>query len=316
MPYSPLRSPILVAIAAALVTLGLKWLAYVWTGSVGLLSEAVESLINLVAACTAWGSLWYAAKPVDPSHTYGHEKIEFFSSGLEGVLILLAACSIAWYAILRLLEPQEIFALDAGLIIVLVAAVINFAAARYLLRKAQQTGSIVLEADGRHLMTDVWTAAAVLVGMGLVRFTGKSWLDPVVAMLMAIYISWTGASLIRRSFDGLMDRSLPESEQSQLRAAVESKLGPNMHYHALRTRRAGSRRFVDFHLLVPGAMTVHQAHEISMEIETAIQAAVAPIEVTVHIEPIEERAAWEDSQLLPLERAAGHDRPPDLYSSS
>ena len=296
---------------AALVTLALKWMAYGWTGSVGLLSEAVESLINLVAACTAMGSLWYSAKPVDPSHTYGHEKIEYFSSGLEGGLILIAAGSVGWYAVSRLISPQDIADLDAGLVVVLVATVINFAAARYLLFKSRQSGSIILEADGLHLMTDVWTAAAVMVGVGLVRVTGKSWLDPVVALLMAIYIVWTGFTLIRRSFDGLMDRSLPESEQNLVRGAVESKLGPNMTYHALRTRRAGSRRFADFHLLVPGAMSVHQAHEITMEIEAAVQAAVPLIEVTVHIEPIEDRAAWEDSELLPLERAAGHDRPPE-----
>ena len=305
MPIALVRSPILFAILAALATLALKWLAYWWTGSLGLLADAVESIVNLVAALTAFGSLWYSSRPVDPSHTYGHEKIEYFSTGLEGVLILVAAGSIAWYAVERLLAPQQLQSIDAGVAIGGIASIINLVTARYLLTQAKRTDSIVLEAEGQHLMTDVATSVGVLIGIGLAWFTNRSWIDPVVALLVGVNISRTGIGLIRRSFDGLMDRSLPEAEQHVVRAAIESKMGPDTDYHAMRTRRAGSRRFVDFHLLVPGAWTVQKAHTFGSDIEDAICAAAPEVEVTVHIEPIEDQAAWEDSQLLPHERAAG-----------
>ncbi len=318
MPEAIRRSPILFSIAAALATLALKWIAFAFTGSLGLLADAVESFVNLVASLTAFASLWYAAKPVDPSHTYGHEKIEYFSTGLEGVLILVAAGSIAWYAIGRLAAPQPLLAVDIGMAIAIVASLINWVTARYLLRQARLHDSIVLEAEGKHLLTDVATSAGVLVGMGLVWLTGLLWVDPVVGLLVAINITWTGFGLIHKSFDGLMDRSLPQPEQDAVRAAIESKLGPDMDYHALRTRRAGSRRFVDFHLLVPGVTSVQKAHAFASGIEESIRAVAPGLEVTVHIEPIEDRAAWEDSQLLPHERAAGLIRTagPDQQSSS
>jgi cation diffusion facilitator family transporter len=305
MPEAIRRSPILFAILAALATLALKWTAFAWTGSLGLLADAVESFVNLAAAVTAFASLWYAAKPVDPSHTYGHEKIEYFSTGLEGVLILVAAGSIAWYAIGRLLTPQPLQSVDAGIGIAVIASIINLITARYLLRQARRDDSIVLEAEGKHLLTDVATSVGVLVGMGLAKLTDLLWIDPVVGLLVAINISRTGIGLIHRSFDGLMDRSLPQAEQDAVRAAIKCKLEPHMDYHALRTRRAGSRRFVDFHLLVPGALTVQKAHAFASGIEESIRAVAPGLEVTVHIEPIEDRAAWEDSQLLPHERAAG-----------
>lgn len=261
--------------------------------------------MNLVAALTAFASLWYAARPVDPSHTYGHEKIEYFSAGLEGVLILVASVGIVWYAGDRLLHPRALHSIDAGVAIALVASVINYATARYLLNQAKRSGSIVLEAEGQHLMTDVATSVGVMIGMGLAWLTSLDWIDPIVALLVAVNISRTGLGLIHRSFDGLMDRSLPQGEQDAVRAAIESKLGDDMDYHAMRTRRAGSRRFVDFHLLVPGALTVEKAHGFASDIEDSIRAISPGIEVTVHIEPIEDQAAWEDSQLLPHERAAG-----------
>jgi cation diffusion facilitator family transporter len=299
-----LKYPILLSILAAVLTIGLKAAAYLLTHSVGLLSDAVESGVNLVAALTAYLSLRYAAKPVDTSHTYGHEKIEFFSSGLEGVLILVAALVIAWYAVRRLVWPEPLEPLGAGLAISLLASLINGGVAWVLLRAGRRHGSIVLEADGRHLLTDVWTSAGVLAGLGLVWATGRQWLDPVIALLVAANILWTGADLVRRSFNGLMDHALPADEQAKVRAAIEAHLGPHMAYHALRTRQAGSRRFIDFHLLVPGKSTVEEAHALSGRIEAAAREALPGLEVTVHIEPIEERAAWEDSALLPLERAA------------
>jgi cation diffusion facilitator family transporter len=318
MPDSVIRSPILFAILAALTTLALKWTAYAWTGSLGLMADAVESIVNLVAALTAFASIWYASRPVDPSHTYGHEKIEYFSTGLEGVLILVAAVSIIWFGIGRLLAPQQLSSVDAGVAIGLVASLVNWRTARYLLRQARKNDSIVLEAEGQHLLTVVATSIGVLVGMGLAWMTNLLWIDPIVGLLVGLNITRTGFGLIHRSFDGLMDRSLPQEEQVAVRAAIESKLQEDMDYHALRTRRAGSRRFVDFHLLVPGALSVQQAHAFGSEIEDAIRAVAPGLEVTVHIEPIEDRAAWEDSQLLPHERAAGLIRTagPDQPSSS
>jgi cation diffusion facilitator family transporter len=303
-----LKYPILLSILAALLTIGLKAAAYLLTHSVGLLSDAVESGVNLVAALTAYLSLRYAAKPVDAEHTYGHEKIEFFSSGLEGVLILVAALAIAWYSLRRLLTPEPLEPLGAGLAISLVASLINGGVAWVLLRAGRRHHSIVLEADGRHLLTDVWTSAGVLTGLGLVWATGLDWLDPVIALLVAANILWTGADLVRRSFNGLMDHALPAAEQARARAAIEAHLGPHMAYHALRTRQAGARRFVDFHLLVPGRSTVEEAHALTGRIEAALREALPGLEVTVHIEPIEERAAWEDSALLPLEREARRSR--------
>lgn len=308
MVEARLKYPILLSIAAAMLTLALKSAAYVLTSSVGLLSDAVESLVNVVAAVTAYLSLRYAARPVDESHTYGHEKIEFFSSGLEGVLIIVAAGAIAWYAVQRLFTPQALEPLGAGLTISLIASVINGVVAVVLLRAGRQYGSIVLEADGRHLLSDVWTSAAVLVGLSLVWLTGVQLLDSVIGLAVSANILWTGFDLIRRSFNGLMDHALPPQEQAAVRAAIERHLGPNMDYHALRTRQAGRRRFVDFHLLVPGQLTVQQAHTLTGAIEDSVRGALPELEVSVHIEPIEDSSAWRDSALVPLEEARRFER--------
>lgn len=298
-----LKYPILLSILAAVLTLSLKSAAYGLTGSVGLLSDAVESVVNLAAALTAYLSLRYAARPVDESHTYGHEKIEYFSSGLEGVLILVAAAGIAWYAIRRLVAPEPLHPLGVGLTMALLASVVNGMVAVVLLRAGRRFGSIVLEADGRHLLTDVWTSLAVLTGLGLVWLTDIHLLDPLIALAVAVNILWTAFDLIRRSFNGLMDHALPEGEQTAVRSAIERQLGPNMDYHALRTRQAGRRRFVDFHLLVPGQLSVQQAHTLTEAIEEAVRDALPQVEVAVHIEPIEDSSAWRDSALLPLEEA-------------
>jgi cation diffusion facilitator family transporter len=303
MVETHLKYPILLSILAAVTTSGLKSAAYFLTGSVGLLSDAVESLVNLVAAVTAYLSLHYAAKPVDESHTYGHEKIEFFSSGLEGVLIVVAAGAIAWYAVHRLVVPEPLEPLGLGLTFALVAAVINGVVGIVLLRAGRKHHSIVLEADGRHLLADVWTGAAVVAGLGLVWLTNVHVLDPLLALGVAVIILRTGLDLIRRSFNGLMDHALPNEEQAAVRSAIEEHLRPDMDYHALRTRRAGRRRFVDFHLLVPGRLTVQQAHTLTGEIEEAVRGVLSELEVSVHIEPIEDSTAWRDSALLPLEQA-------------
>ncbi|MBI3407118.1 MAG: cation transporter [Planctomycetes bacterium] len=302
MSASHPRYPVILSIAAALVTIAMKGIAWRLTGSVGLLSDAVESLVNLVAALTALFCLWFASRPVDPSHTYGHEKIEYFSSGLEGVFIMVAAGGIAWYAVSRLIEPQPLEELGPGLVVTTIAALINFAVAQILLRVGRRVGSIVLEADGQHLMTDVWTSVGVVLGLVLVWLTGWLPLDPLIALAVSANIVWTAYDLMRRSFNGLMDHSLPEKEQKLLRSSIEKVLPTGVTFHALRTRQAGSRRFVDFHLLVPGAWSVRKAHDLTGKVEQAVCEALPGIEATVHIEPIEEKASWEDSALLPLEQ--------------
>jgi cation diffusion facilitator family transporter len=305
MHNHPPRYPVVLSILAALVTLGMKSGAYWLTGSVGLLSDAAESLVNLLAAVTAYLSLWYAAKPVDPSHTYGHEKIEYFSSGLEGTLIVVAAGGIIWYAVQRLLvPPQRLDDLGLGTAISFAASLINLGVAQVLLRVGRASHSIILEADGQHLMTDVWTSVGVLGGLFMVAITGWLPLDPILAMIMACNILWTAYGLLMRSFNGLMDHSLPDAEQAAVRQAIENRLLPGMHFHALRTRQAGARRFVDFHLLVPGIWSVRVAHRLGGQIEEAVQHALpGGVEVTVHIEPVEEEASWQDSALIPVEQA-------------
>lgn len=298
------RYPILLSILAALVTLGLKGVAYWMTDSVSLMTEAAESLVNLVAALTALFCLWYSAQPVDATHTYGHEKIEFFSSGLEGILILAAAAGIAWYAVQRLIKPQPLEALEAGTVITLAASIINLIVAQILLRVGRRTNSIILEADGQHLMTDVWTSFGVVAGLVLVRLTRWYVLDPLLALVVAANIVRTAWDLLTRSFNGLMDHALPEAEQHIVRSAVAALLRPGLHFHAVRTRQAGARKFVDFHLLVPGNWSVQEAHDFTERVEEAVRAALPGAEVSVHIEPIEAEVSWHDSELLPLEKKA------------
>jgi cation diffusion facilitator family transporter len=308
MAPAHLRRPVVFAILASVLTMLLKVTAYALTGSVGLLSDASESGINLVASVTALVSLWYAALPVDVNHAYGHKKIEYFSSGLEGVLIIVAAFGIAWYAVRRLIVPQPLEALGVGTAVALVASLVNLVVAQWLLRVGRRHGSIVLEADGQHLMTDVWTSVALVAGLGLVALTGIEAIDPILALAMAANILHTGWGLVRRSFNGLMDHALPPAEQALVREAIAANLEPGTAYHALRTRQAGADRFVDFHLLVPGRTDVARAHRQAERIEGAVRAALPGTEVVVHIEPIEERGSWEDSELLALENPAspGH----------
>jgi len=301
--FQALRFPIFLSILAALLTLAIKSAAYYLTDSVSLLSDAAESLVNLAAALTAFFCLWYSVQPIDSTHTYGHEKIDFFSSGVEGVLILVAAGSIAWYALQRLLERRALADLDVGLTLSVGASIINLAVAQVLIRTGRSKNSIILEADGRHLMTDVWTSCGVVGGLVLVRFTGWEILDPLVALAVAANIVWTAAGLLQRSFNGLMDHALPDAEQKKVRAAIAALMGPGLHYHALRTRQAGARKFVDFHLLVPGTWSVQEAHDFTERIEAAIREALPGAEVTVHIEPIEAEASWKDSELLKVEQS-------------
>jgi cation diffusion facilitator family transporter len=299
-----LRRPVLLSVAASLVTLLLKAAACWYTGSVTLLSDAAESGVNLIASVTALFSLWFASQPVDRTHTYGHEKIEYFSSGLEGVLILAAAVGIAWHAAGHLFAAPPLEALGMGAGVALGAGLINFAAGWWLLSAGRRYHSIILEADGQHLMTDVVTSVATAAGLGLVAVTRLETLDPIMAIAVSCNIFWTGVRLVRRSFDGLMDHALPEGEQAVVRRSIESALPPGTHYHALRTRAAGARRFVDFHLLVPGEISVRQAHDLGERVEQAVREALPGVEVTIHVEPIEAAESWADSELLAVEQAA------------
>jgi cation diffusion facilitator family transporter len=302
MPASHPKYPIVLSILAAIITFALKFGGYWLTDSISLLSDGLESLINLTAALVGLASLHYAAMPVDTTHTYGHDKIEYFSSGLEGVLILVAAAGITWYAIDRFVSPREVTQAALGAVIAGVGGLVNLTVAVILLRVGKASESIVLEADGQHLLADVLTSVAVMLGLFVIWLTGLQLVDPLLAVAVAGYIAWTAVGLIRRSFNGLMDHALPEEEQEKVRTAIASQLKPGMTFHALRTRQAGAHRFADFHLLVPGNLSVKRAHDLTGQIEDAIRAALPGIEVTVHIEPIEEPAAWEDSALLPIEQ--------------
>lgn len=285
---------LLLSVAASVVTVALKVFAWRVTGSVGLLSDAVESTANVAAALTALLALWYAAQPADRSHPYGHEKIEFFASGIEGGLIFGAGLTIAITALRHLSAPSVPSDLWLALPIVLIATLVNYGVGQLLVREGRRVDSIVLEADGGHLLADVWTSIAIVTGLILVKMTGLAWLDPVLALGVALNIARIGAGLLRRSFDGLMDRALSDAEVEAIRAAIEAALQPGTTYHALRTRRAGAHRFADFHLLVPGAWPVRLAHDCEMDIARQVEAAVHGIEVTTHIEPVEEPAAYND----------------------
>lgn len=305
MAPSHLRWPVQLSIAAAVVTIGMKGTAYAVTGSVGLFSDALESGVNLFAAVVAYLSLRIAALPADRNHAYGHEKIEYLSSGLEGALILAAGLGTAAFAVRRLIYPEPLANLEIGTLVALAASGVNLAVARVLLHYGRKHRSIVLEADGQHLMSDVWTSVGVVAGIGLVLLTGYTILDPLLAIGVGLNICWTGGGLIRRSVDGLMDHALPVAEQEQIRGVIAARLPAGAAFHALRTRQAGARRFAEFHLLVGGDLTVRAAHHLGHEIEAALVAAVPGLEVTFHVEPVDEAESFEGEFLERLGEAPG-----------
>jgi cation diffusion facilitator family transporter len=285
------------SVAAALLTIALKAAAYFITGSVGLLSDALESLVNLVAAVMALAMLTIAGRPPSELHPFGYSKAEYFSSGVEGSLILLAAVSIVWSAILRLIAPVPLQHLGLGLTISLLASVVNFGVARVLLNADRKHGSITLEADARHLMTDVWTSIGVVVGVGTVALTGWERLDPIIALAVAANIIWTGVQLMRRSVLGLLDSALSLPDQDAVKRVLGQYNDQGIQFHALRTRQAGARKFVSVHILVPGAWTVQRGHDLLEEIEGKIRAAIPGVHMFTHLEPIEDPASWEDIEL-------------------
>ncbi len=291
------RDYAVLSIIAALLTIALKFGAYVLTGSVGLLSDALESLVNLVAALVALWALTFAARPPDAEHAFGHNKAEYFSSALEGTLIIVAAASIAVAAWSRLFHPQPIEQVGLGIGLALAATAVNGGVAMILLRAGRRLRSITLRADAHHLLTDVWTSAGVVLGIFLVKLTGWLVLDPIIALLVAVNIVWAGFRLLRETGDGLLDTALPANEQQLITTILDSYEQQGIQFHALRTRTAGTRRFVSFHVLVPGEWTVQRGHDLCEEIELAINKALASTHVITHLEPLEDPVSWADQEL-------------------
>ncbi len=285
------------SIAAAVVTIAMKTAAFLITGSVGLLSDALESLVNLVAAIVALAMLMLASRPPDEQYAYGYTKAEYFASGVEGALIFLAALSICWTAVNRLLHPRELEKLGAGLLISIVASLVNFAVARVLVSAGRRYHSITLEADAKHLMTDVWTSAGVVVGVGLVALTGWRVLDPLVAIAVAVNIVWAGIQIVRRSAGGLLDSAIPPQERRLVHEVLDRYVADGFEFHAVRTRQAGPRYFVEMHVLVPGAGTVQRGHDLAEEIEGKIRDVLPRAHVLTHIEPREDPVSHQDVEL-------------------
>lgn len=285
---SRVQRAMLVSIVAALVTMAIKFGAWHLTGSVGLFSDALESLVNLAAAVLGFVLLGLAALPADDDHPFGHEKAEYFSSGVEGMMILFAALAIGWKAIHGFFSPEPLQQLDIGLLLALVATGVNAAAAIWLMKVARQENSVAVEADAKHLLTDVWTSLGLLLALGLMLIFPRAWwLDPLIALAVALNIVLTGFDLMRRSFDGLMDKQLPEPELQQIEDSLQCTLPEKVFYSALRTRQAGNRRFIEFNLHVPGDWCVIQSHSLCDELERAIQALYEESDTQIHVEPID-----------------------------
>ncbi|HEX9252339.1 MAG TPA: cation diffusion facilitator family transporter [Ignavibacteriaceae bacterium] len=285
------------SVAAAILTISLKGIAYLLTGSVGLLSDALESVVNLVGALMALAMLTIAARPADEDHAYGHSKAEYFSSGVEGMLILIAALGIAVTAIPRLITPKPIEQIGLGLTVSIVASIINLIVSIILSRAGKKYNSITLEADAQHLMTDVWTSAGVFAGVGAVALTGWERLDPIVAILVAGNIVWSGVRIMRKSTFGLMDAALSPEEQKIIQSVLEKFLQDGVQYHALRTRQSGVRKFVSLHILVPGEWTVQRSHRLLENIESSIRHSLPGVTVFTHLESLDDPASWEDIDL-------------------
>jgi len=286
------------SIAAALATIALKTGAYFLTSSVGLLSDAIESLVNLAGAVMALIMLTIAARPADEDHVYGHSKAEYFASVTEGILILGAAIGIIITAAQRLIDPRPLEQLGVGLAVSVTASAINLIVSRILLNAGRKGHSITLEADAHHLMTDVWTSVGVIGGVALAGFTGWSILDPLVAIAVALNIVWTGFQLVRRSVSGLMDEALPENEQKIIHDVMAKYRENGVDFHALRTRQAAARRFLSVHVLVPGDTTVHDAHHLVEKFENDIRSALGgAVTVFTHLEPAEDDLSMEDIYL-------------------
>ncbi|HEX9926970.1 MAG TPA: cation diffusion facilitator family transporter [Pyrinomonadaceae bacterium] len=292
------------SILAASLTIALKLAAYYLTNSIGLLSDALESLINLAAGIIALLMLRAAAAPPDEEHAFGHDKAEYFASGIEGTLILIAAFAIGWTSVQRLFAPHPLEAVGIGLAVSAVASIINLFVGFVLIRAGREHRSITLESDGRHLMTDVWTSVGVITGVFLVSVTGWFVLDPIIALLVAVNITWTGFQLMRRSANGLMDAAVAPKEKKTITEVLEKYVkNEGIEYHALRTRESGVRRFISLHVVVPGEWTVTRGHQLCEQIENDIRAAIKNAVVFTHLESLDDPASWADLELDRFEEA-------------
>jgi cation diffusion facilitator family transporter len=293
----PLTRYAWLSIGAAVVTIAMKASAYFLTGSVGLLSDALESMVNLAAAIVALLVLSLVSRPANDEFTFGFSKAEYFSSGFEGGMILLAAGGIIITALPRLFNPVPLEQLGIGLAISVTASLINLAVAQILMRAGRRYNSITLEADARHLMTDVWTTAGVLVGIGLVWVTGWLILDPIIAMLVAVNILFTGYRLLIRSGRGLLDMAVPQEELSSVKSILDSYKTQGVSYHALRSRQAAARKFMVVHLLVPGDWTIRKGHLLAEQVETQVLETIKNANIVTHIEPIDDPLSLADANI-------------------
>ncbi len=296
------RNVALLSVLASLLTLGLKFGAFWVTGSVGLLSDALETLVNLTASIVAVIALSIAFRPANQKFNYGHDKAEYFAGGLEGGLILVAAGGIVYSAVTRIMEPQPLENLTLGIGISVAAGVVNLIVARIMLRAAKHFDSITLEGDAKHLMADVWTSLGVIIGLCIIMYAPQLLiLDSLIAIAIAANITRSGISLIKRSMRGLMDVALPQEEIEIVEKHIRENVQEDAHYHGLRSRKSGSRRFIDFHLLLPGKKTIQEGHRICCNIEKGIEKELPRSQVTIHLEPKEDEAAWDGDELAGVE---------------
>ncbi len=309
-PHDDLSRYAWLSIVTGCVVFALKMGAYVLTDSVGLLSDALESTVNIVAAIVALVALKAAARPGDRKHHYGHGKAEYFSALFEGIMILVAAGMIMFTAVERFLSPQPLTDVGVGLTISVLASLLNGAVALVLMRAGTRHRSIVLIADSKHLMTDVWTSAGVVVAVLMVAVTGWLRLDPMIAAAVALNIVFTGLKLIGTSFTGLLDAALPKEENELVADILRAHQSDEVRFHALQTRASGRNRFVSMHVLVPGAWTVARGHDLLEEVEAEIRAALPDTSVTTHLEPLEDPRSWDDQP------SGGHPISDPLWSDS
>lgn len=285
------------SIAAAIITISIKTIAWRMTGSVGLLSDAIESVVNLAAAIMALIALTVAEQPPDDDHEFGHNKAEYFSSGIEGALIVMAAILIIWTAIPRLFSPEPLEQVYLGAVVSVAASIVNLGVALVLRRAGKRHRSVVLEADAQHLLADVWTSVGVILAVVLVAFTGWYQFDPIIALIVAANIIWTGVRLMRRSAAGLMDATLDADELRQIERVLDHYRAQGIEFHALRTRKAGTRGFVTMHVLAPGGWTIKRGHDLVEGIEARLRHAVPGANIMTHLEPLNDPAAMADVEL-------------------
>ncbi len=297
MSSAPLKRYAWLSILTAVATILLKAVAWQLTDSVGLLSDALESVVNLAGAMMALAMISLAALPPDEDHAYGHGKAEYFSAGFEGLLILVAAMAIGATAIMRLFDPRPLEQVGIGLAVSLAASLLNLVTALILRAAGRRYRSLTLEADAHHLLTDVWTSAGVIVGLAAVSLTGWLWLDPVIALLVAGNILRIAWKLLYSSAQGLMDRALPDADTVLLQAIFDQHRAQGIEFHALRTRESGARRFIDVHVLVPGHWSVQHAHELVEKIEADIRQALPQSTILTHLEPLEDPLSLADIAL-------------------